>query len=60
MSNLQKKKIEMDLLKIAASKAELEYKIEERLEDIKRMQDHIKLQEDRETELNEELKKLNK
>lgn len=60
MSKLKKKKLELDLMKVAAAKAELEYKIEERLEDIKRMKDHIKLQDDREKELEEELKELGK
>jgi SMC interacting uncharacterized protein involved in chromosome segregation len=59
MSNLKKKKLELDLMKVAAAKAELEYKIEERLEDIQRMKDHIKLQEDREIELIKELEELN-
>ena len=59
MSNLKKKKLELDIMKVAAAKAELEYKIEERLEDIQRMKDHILLQETREKELKEELNELN-
>lgn len=43
-------------MKIAAAKAELEYKIEERLEDIERMKTHIILQEEREEEINTKLK----
>lgn len=58
MSKLKVKKIELDLMKVAAAKAELEYKIEERLEDIRRMEEHIKLQEIREKELQDELKDL--
>ena len=59
MSNLKKKKLELDLMKVAAAKAELEYKIEERLEDIERMKEHIKLQEIRQKELQGELDEFN-
>jgi len=58
MSNLKKKKLELDIMKVAAAKAELEYKIEERLQDIKRMKEHIELQEKRKIELHKELKEL--
>lgn len=53
--NLEKKKKEVDLKKIEAAVAELEYKIEERKADIERMRDHIALQIDRKTKILEEL-----
>ena len=48
---LAEKKKEMELKKIAAAICELEYRIEERKEDIKRMEDHIILQKQREEEV---------
>jgi hypothetical protein len=55
MSNLEIKRLELDLLKIAAAKAELEFKIEERLVDIERMRNHIELQGKREKEVKKKL-----
>lgn len=57
-SNLEIKKLKMELLKVAAAKAELEYKIEERQEDIRRIEEHIKLQEEREKKLEVQLAEL--
>lgn len=58
MSTIDIKRLELDLLKIAAAKAELELKIEERKLDISRMRDHIKLQEIRENDINDKLKTI--
>jgi hypothetical protein len=44
MSNLEMKRLEMQVKKADAVVAELEYKIQERLDDIQRMKDHIQLQ----------------
>ena len=55
MEKLERKKLEFRLKKVDAAVAELEYKIEERLEDIKRMQDHIELQKEEETKIKKEL-----
>jgi len=49
--DLAKKKKEMELKKIEAAIAELEYKILERFEDIKRIEAHIELQKERKQEL---------
>lgn len=46
MKELEKKKLELQFMKASAAKIELECKILEREDDIKRMKDHIKLQED--------------
>lgn len=51
MSQLEKMKKDMELKKIDAAIAELEYKIQERLEDIDRMKEHINLQLKRKQEL---------
>lgn len=49
--NLEQKKKEMTLKKIDAAIAELEFKILERMEDIKRIEEHIELQKQRKKEL---------
>lgn len=51
MSPLEKMRKDMELKKIDAAIAELEYKIQERLEDIDRMREHINLQLKRKKEL---------
>lgn len=56
MDSLEKKKLEVQLKRIDATIAELELKIDERKEDIKRIEDHIELQRKQETEINEKLK----
>lgn len=53
MNALDKKKAEVALLQARAAIAELELKIIERQEDIKRIEDHIVLQKKRETEMME-------
>lgn len=55
MNSLDRKKKEVDLKKIDAAVAELEYKIIEREEDIQRMKDHIDLQLERKKEIQKEL-----
>ena len=45
MTNLKLKQLEMQKKKAEAVIAELEFKIEERREDIKRMEEHINQQE---------------
>jgi chromosome segregation ATPase len=57
MTNMEIKRITMELLKVQAAKAELEYKIEERQQEILRIEDHIKVQAKREQELKEQLSK---
>lgn len=51
MNSLELKRLKLDLIKVGAAKAELQFKIEERLEDIKRIQDNIKISEAKEDEL---------
>lgn len=46
MNELDKMKCKMQIKKAEASIAELEFKIVERLQDIERMKEHIKLQEE--------------
>lgn len=56
--SLETKRKEVELLKVSAAKAELEFKILEKLEDIERIKQHIELQIKREVELKEEIKLL--
>jgi hypothetical protein len=51
MTPLELKRMKLELIKVAAARHELEFKIEERLEDISRLKDNIKIQEAREAEL---------
>lgn len=55
MSEIDLKKLKMQRLKAEAAIAELEFKIAERGEDIKRMKDHITIQQKRIGELDAEL-----
>lgn len=54
--SLDKKKKELELERVRLSRKELEFKIEERLEEIKRLEDHIKIQITKENELIKEIK----
>lgn len=58
--SLERLKKEVEIKKIEAATAELEYKIEERKADIGRMQDHIKLQKERMDKILTELKEGDK
>ena len=60
MSSLELKKTQVELMRVQTARMELEYKIEERLEDIKRMEDHIKTQEEKEKELSAKIADLTK
>lgn len=56
--SLEKKKTQVELMRVQTARMELEYKIEERKEEIRRMEEHIKIQIDKEVELNEKLKEM--
>ena len=56
MEIIEKKKLEVQLKRIDATIAELELKIDERKEDIKRIEEHIELQRKLEQEIKEKLK----
>jgi peptidoglycan hydrolase CwlO-like protein len=55
MSDLERKKLEVQLKRIDATIAELEFKIDERKEDIRRIEEHILLQKEQETEIKQKL-----
>jgi hypothetical protein len=54
--SLEKKKKEVELMKIRAARTELEFKIMERESEIEKMRNHMKLHDKREVELLKELK----
>ena len=51
MNPLELKRLKLDLIKVGAAKAELAFKIDERLEDIRRIEENIKISEAKEEEL---------
>lgn len=56
--SLELKKKELELQRAQLAKKELEFKVEERLEEVGRLKAHIILQEQKEIELKTELSKL--
>lgn len=53
---LEKKKLQVELIRVQAARMELELKIEERQEEIKRLESHIEIQKTKEIQLAEKLK----
>lgn len=51
MTTLEIKRMKLELVKVAAARAELEFRIEERMDEVNRIKDHIKVQQDKEAEL---------
>lgn len=60
MTSLEIKRTKLELVKVAAARAEMEFKIEERLEDISRIKEHIKVQLDKEAELRARIEEAEK
>lgn len=60
MTPLELKRMKLDLIKVAAARAEMEFKVEERLEDIQRIKDNIKVQLDKEAELQAKISEAEK
>lgn len=55
MSPLELKKIQVELLRVQAAKGEMELRIQERMEEIQRLEDSIKISEAKELELQTKL-----
>ena len=53
---LDKKRKELELERVKLAKKELEFKIEERMDEVNRLQEHIKVQDAKIQELEKELK----
>ena len=57
---LEIKKLQLEKMKVNCAKAEMEMRIYESQENIKRLMDNIEIQEKRVIEIDEQLKQLNK
>lgn len=55
MLPLELKRMKLELIKVAAARCEMEFRIEERLEDINRLKENIKIQVAKEVELQEKI-----
>jgi len=51
MSPLELKKLQVELLRVSASKGEMELRIAERLDEVARLEEHVKVQVAKEEEL---------
>lgn len=58
--SLELKKVKVELLRVSAAKAELELRIEEFLDNISRLEEHIKVQKNKEEELDSKIKEMEK
>ena len=56
MTNLEKKKMEVELMRVTTARMDLEYRILEMQSEIVRLGDMIKIQQDKEKELSDKLK----
>ena len=56
MNNYEKKKMELEMMKVSCAKAEMEFKILEKLEQVKILEENILVQDQRINELKEKLK----
>lgn len=55
---LEKKKVRAELLRVQAAKAEMEYIIEQKMDELKRLEEAVKKQELAESSLQEKYNKL--
>jgi len=55
MSPLDLKRMKLELIKVAAARHEIEFRIEERLDEINRLRENIKIQVAKEAELKEKI-----
>lgn len=51
MTSLDIKRMKLELIKVAAARAELEFRVDERMDEINRIKDHIQVQLDKEADL---------
>lgn len=58
--SLEYKKMEVEYMRVKTARMEIEYKIEERKDEIKRLEDYAQTQLEKEAELAEKLKDLRK
>lgn len=58
--SLELKRKKLELMRVTTARHELEFKIEEKQDEIKRIQDHIKVQRLKEAELGKEIHDMEK
>lgn len=56
MTSLELKKMKVELMRVSASRAELELRVDERLDEIERIKEHIKISQAKEIELADKIK----
>jgi hypothetical protein len=56
--SLELKKVKVELIRVSAAKAELELRIEERLDEIEKIKKHVQIQLDKEMELIQKIKEM--
>ena len=60
MSPLDLKRLKLECIKVAAARHELEFRVEERLDEIARIKEHIKVSTDKEAELQAKIDEASK
>ena len=55
MTNLELKRMKVELLRVGAAKAEMELRIDEQMENVKRLQDNIAISTAKEEELKQKI-----
>lgn len=60
MSGLELKKTKLELIKVSAAKADIEFRIDELLDQVERLRAHVKVQEDKEAELRARIEEAEK
>lgn len=55
MTPLELKRVKLEVIQVAAARAEQEFRIEERMEEIERLKNHIKIQQAKEAELQKKI-----
>lgn len=58
MANLDLKRMKLELVRVSAAKAEQEFKIEEYLEQIERLREIVRVQAEKEAEIQNQIKSL--
>lgn len=56
--SLELKKFKAELLRVQAAKAEMEYIIEQKMDEVERLNNNIKIHDDKEKEIQEKLNNL--
>lgn len=60
MNPLELKKLQVELLRVSAAKGEMELRICERMDEIQRLEEHLKVQEAKEIELKAKIAEMQK